>query len=550
MNRLNSALLSEFRLSLAECRELYDTAGEECVRSYPHLIRQSEPEFRRLLDDLHRGLLIKVFISMVKADWRWASEERELAQIFVHHLWAKQLEGAQLKQAFKRLLDQEELLSWESLLRPFSTYPPLREHAGELETTAVRIANIIAKADGDLHEKETAQLRSIQRELEKRLYREVENCEADATSAVATQAEQAQGKEVAISLAPVAGKTSASTKEAEEQPGQEEQLKQALDELDEMVGLSSIKSEIRELVNFLKIQEEREKLDLPKTEVSLHMVFRGNPGTGKTTVARIVGQILGGLGILSKGHSVETDRSGLVAQYAGQTGPRTNKRIDEALDGVLFIDEAYSLAAERGDDPYGAEAVQVVLKRMEDDRQRLVVIIAGYPEPMSRLLQSNPGLTSRFGRQLDFPDYSAKELGEIFAVMCEKNHYVLPQLTRAKLLLGFQRLLDERNEHFGNGRVARNVFEAAIRRLANRIAGVRSITRELLTTLEPEDIYFPETPEEDWSDLDTPARKYVIACPACNHTALLEQKLLGEPTSCEECKHEFNANWGDPALDA
>ena len=166
--------------------------------------------------------------------------------------------------------------------------------------------------------------------------------------------------------------------------------------------------------------------------MSLHMVFTGNPGTGKTTVARIIGKIFAAMGVLKKGHLIETDRSGLVAGYAGQTGPKTNAKIDEALDGVLFIDEAYSLVAEEGQDAYGMEAVQAVLKRAEDDRDRLVVIMAGYTEEMNTLLDSNPGLSSRFNRVLQFEDYSPVELARIYAWLCEKNHYKLAEGTRAE----------------------------------------------------------------------------------------------------------------------
>src|SRR5438128_1209346 len=165
------------------------------------------------------------------------------------------------------------------------------------------------------------------------------------------------------------------------------------------------------------------------------MVFTGNPGTGKTSVARIIGRIFGAMGILAKGHLIETDRSGLVASYAGQTGPKTNKKIDEALDGVLFIDEAYSLVADSSEDAYGREAVQALLKRMEDDRQRLVIILAGYPEPMDALLRSNPGLSSRFSTNLAFDDYRPSELGRIFQSLCDKNRYQVPGATQAKLLV-------------------------------------------------------------------------------------------------------------------
>src|SRR5690606_38969334 len=211
--------------------------------------------------------------------------------------------------------------------------------------------------------------------------------------------------------------TGTNTRSAEK--SSDEELSEALAELDLLIGLSAVKNEVRTLVNFLRMQEHRRQQSLPEIHVGLHSVFVGNPGTGKTTVARIMSRILGAMGILEKGHLIETDRSGLVAEYAGQTAPKTNKRIDEALDGLLFIDEAYSLVAERGDDPFGAEALQTLLKRMEDDRHRLVVILAGYPAPLARLLQSNPGLSSRFSRHITFPDFAAAELGKIFELFCQ-----------------------------------------------------------------------------------------------------------------------------------
>jgi SpoVK/Ycf46/Vps4 family AAA+-type ATPase len=278
------------------------------------------------------------------------------------------------------------------------------------------------------------------------------------------------------------------------------------------------------------------------------MVFTGNPGTGKTTVARLIGRILGAMGILAKGHLIETDRSGLVASYVGQTAPQTNKRIDESLDGVLFIDEAYSLVPEKGDDPYGAEAVQILLKRMEDNRDRLVIVLAGYPEPMDRLIQSNPGLSSRFNRYFTFPDYTASEMCRIFHAMCRKNQYELPPPVRVKLLLGFQHLLGERDEHFGNGRLARNVFEQSIGRLANRISGIAPLTRELLTTFDPQDIAMDGVPDSIWNDLTSATRRFRLACPGCRQSITVRAEHLGRRIQCKKCSHAFTAEWAEPVL--
>ena len=180
-------------------------------------------------------------------------------------------------------------------------------------------------------------------------------------------------------------------------------------ELDDLIGLGSVKEEVRSLANFVKLQKQREAQGLKTAKVSYHLVFYGSSGTGKTTVARIVGRIYKDLGVLKKGHTVETDRAGLVAKYMGQTAQQTDTVIQKALDGVLFIDEAYSLVPEGGSgQDYGQEAIATILKRMEDYRDRLVVIIAGYKDEMQRFIDSNPGLQSRFNRYIDFPDYSGK----------------------------------------------------------------------------------------------------------------------------------------------
>ena len=193
-------------------------------------------------------------------------------------------------------------------------------------------------------------------------------------------------------------------------------------ELDELIGLEQVKEEVHSLANFVKIQKQREKKGLKIPKMSLHLVFTGSPGTGKTTVARIVARIYKDLGVLKKGHTVETDRSGLVANYVGQTATKTNAIVDSALNGVLFIDEAYALVptANKNND-YGQEAISTLLKRMEDDRDRLVVIVAGYTNEMKRFIDSNPGLQSRFNRYINFPDYTSGELCDIFNMYVKKN---------------------------------------------------------------------------------------------------------------------------------
>ncbi|MBO4891532.1 MAG: AAA family ATPase [Prevotella sp.] len=260
-------------------------------------------------------------------------------------------------------------------------------------------------------------------------------------------------------------------------------------ELDDLIGLGSVKQEVRSLANFVELQKQREAQGLKTAKVSYHLVFYGSPGTGKTTVARIVGRIYKDLGVLKKGHTVETDRGGLVAKYMGQTALKTDTVIQQALDGVLFIDEAYSLVPEGGGgQDYGQEAIATLLKRMEDYRDRLVVIIAGYKDEMQRFIDSNPGLQSRFNRYIDFPDYSGAELSDIFKMYMKKNQYTLTPDAEAYLKEQFDYAVAHKDRNFGNARFARNVFEKSIQQQANRLEGKKNLSKTQLTELTVEDL--------------------------------------------------------------
>lgn len=261
----------------------------------------------------------------------------------------------------------------------------------------------------------------------------------------------------------------------------------AIQQLEKLVGLSTVKSEISALANYIQVQKQRKAQGLKVSPVSYHCVFTGNPGTGKTTVARIVAGIYRELGVLQKGHLVETDRSGLIAEYVGHTAIKTNKLIDSALDGILFIDEAYSLV-DGGSVDYGKEAIATLLKRMEDNRDRLVVIIAGYTEDMKRFIHSNPGLESRFNRYIEFPDYSAEELAQIFKAQATRYEYKLDAGAEATLTEILQTAVAEKSEHFGNGRFARNLFEKVIACQANRVAALPDASTETLTYILAEDL--------------------------------------------------------------
>lgn len=257
-------------------------------------------------------------------------------------------------------------------------------------------------------------------------------------------------------------------------------------ELSSLVGLSQVKEDVESLRNLIKVQALRKQQGLPNTKVSYHCVFTGNPGTGKTTVARIVAGIYKELGLLSKGHLVEVDRSKLVGEYIGQTAPKTNKVIDEALDGVLFIDEAYTLVG--GQNDYGAEAIATLLKRMEDDRDRLVVILAGYTNEIKEFIDSNPGLQSRFNRYIHFEDYSADELLEIFMRNIKKSGYNIKGDAYVQLQINIHQATAKRDKKFGNARYVRNLFEKIVQKQANRLSRIQNPTKEQLKMITIEDI--------------------------------------------------------------
>ena len=274
--------------------------------------------------------------------------------------------------------------------------------------------------------------------------------------------------------------------EAEEPPEKIEDLKK---ELDGYIGLDTVKEQVDGLINWIRVNQMRKENGLPQADMSLHMVFSGNPGTGKTMIARLMARIYRSLGILKKGHLVEVDRSGLVAGYVGQTAMKTAEVIKSALDGVLFIDEAYALTS-RGENDFGREAVETLLKMMEDNRDRLVVIVAGYVDEMETFVHSNPGLESRFNRFWNFPDYSIDEMLAIFDMRCGKSGYTILPQARAKLgsVIAARVMADHLG--FGNARGVRNLFEETAANQANRLAQLppEEITKETLMLLTEEDI--------------------------------------------------------------
>ncbi len=273
--------------------------------------------------------------------------------------------------------------------------------------------------------------------------------------------------------------------------------KSGMEELNELIGLKTVKHDVEELVGLAKVRKMREEKGMKAVPMSLHLVFSGNPGTGKTTVARILGKLYKEIGILSTGQMIETDRSGLVAGYVGQTAIKTQKKIQEAMGGVLFIDEAYTL--NQKDENFGQEAIDTILKAMEDHRDEFVVIVAGYTQLMKEFIESNPGLKSRFNKFFEFPDYTVDELQQIFELQCKKYQYKLTDEADAAVREEIIRLEEAKGENFANAREVRNLFEKIITNQAARVSELEDVDEEMLSTITIDDLTdeFEEEMEEE-----------------------------------------------------
>jgi stage V sporulation protein K len=268
-------------------------------------------------------------------------------------------------------------------------------------------------------------------------------------------------------------------------------LRECIEQLNQLIGLNQVKEFVREIYAWLEVGKRRRAAGLLAGQQVLHMVFTGNPGTGKTTVARILSRLFKEMGVLSKGHLVEVERADLVGEYIGHTAQKTRDHVRKALGGILFIDEAYSLAR-GGEKDFGKEAIDTLVKAMEDYKNDFVLILAGYSREMERFLLANPGLPSRFPIRLSFPDFGLDELMEIAELMVKERQYRFSMAAAEKLRLHLRREIAQQDAHFGNARYVRNVIEQAIRHQAVRLLSARHASRDDLMTLRGDDFHLKE----------------------------------------------------------
>jgi len=523
------AILAELAQAMRECRELYLS----CVS--PGFPSAASRQLTSNQDRLHRGLLAKIYGSIAAADGRWTYEEQRCAAALLDHVGVSRPPD-QLEQTARQVARQAAKLDWPRLLRPFQEIPSLRGRRAELETLAVRIANLIAKADGFVAPAETAALHAIQAEL-----RWPQQPAGAAGRAAAARVTSAEG-EFEADL-PWVGEAAPRRKKhitADIGKGRN----QCLAKLDALVGLRDVKREIRELADWAFLQDQRRQACLVHEPTDLRFIFLGRPGTGKTLIAQVMSELLAASGALRHGQLVELNGFDLVSRSPKEAVNIVKDKLREAGGGTLLVDHAGVLLS--AGEASAAAALRVLHQNLVAHAGRLALVLADHSDRLLAMLDRHDQWRPLFRRHWRFAGYRAGELGRIFQFHCDRSRYRVTRPAQIKLLLGFDWQLRQNAEQFGSGHGVQRVFERAVHQLAGRIAGTSPLTKELLTTFHDADVVFAEVPNDVYGDLADSRRTFTIRCPGCDSVNVVGPEFLGIRVECNRCRHRFVCAWGEP----
>ncbi len=519
------AILAELAQAMQDCRQLYLS----CISPSPGFQQAAIQRLAASQDRLHRGLLAKIYATIAEADGRWTYEEQRCVTALLQHVgvpWS----ADQLEQTAGKIARQAGKLDWQRLLQPFWERPELRARLADLETLVIRIANLIAKADGLVAAKETAVLQSLQAEFR-----------AEPTAACATAPPAVLGVDEDLPWVGTVTPVRVKRPHGERTPSRD----RCLQKLDAVVGLRRLKQEIRALADWSFLQQQRRQAKLPFEPTDTRFLFIGRAGTGKTLIARLLSEILAASGVLKRGHLVEINAFDLVSREAADAANIVKGKLREAVGGTLLIEYAGAMFSA------SETATSVVLRALYQNlvahAGRLAVILADHSDRLLGLLDRSEDWRPMFRRYWRFEDYHAGELGQIFQFHCSRSQYQVTRLAQVKLLLGFDRQLRQDAERFGFGHGVQRVFERAVHQLAGRIAGVSPLTKPLLTTFQDADIVFEGVPPDAFANLADPRRLFTIRCPGCDSVNVVGPEFLDIRVECTRCQHQFLCAWGEPS---
>lgn len=517
------AVLAELAAAMQECRELYLSCVAAGARS------AAARQLASSQDRLHRGLLAKIYSTIAEADGRWTYEEQRCVAMLLDHVGVAR-PAEELEQTARRVARQAARLDWSRLLRPFREIPLLCRRAADLETLILRIANLIAKADGVVAPAETAALHAMQAEL-----RWPQRSPGGTTPAAADLADE----EDLPWVGQIAPRQKQSTR-----GGAEKLRADCLQRLDALVGLGDIKREIRQLADWAYLQNQRRRAGLSYEPTDLRFIFLGRPGSGKSLTAWRMSELLAVSGGLRFGQLVEVDGFDLVSRPPNAAAAMVKERFREALGGTLLVDHAAALLS--ADETAAGGVLRILQQNLVAHADRLAVVLADPSERLLALLDRRAEWRPLFRRHWQFADYRAGELGRIFQFHCDRSHYQVTGAAQIKLLLGFDWQLRRNAEQFGAGHGVLRVFERAVQHLASRIAGITPLTKEVLTTFHDVDITFVGVPQRVFGSLADPRRLFTIHCPGCGSRNVVGPEWLGIRVECNRCRQRFLCAWGDP----